>query len=230
MKPDAPTLLLVEDEADLAAAVKDYLQRDGYEVAVAGVFAKAAELIESHTYACALIDVTLPDGNGLDLVRGLRQNNPHTAILVISACDSVEDKVRGLDLGADDYLAKPFHLSELASRVRALLRRWPSEGVPELRYGPIVVDSEAGWVKVKEALVDLTRSEYAILLFFLANIDRVVTKEALAQSILGDGAADLVSYDFLYSHIKNLRRKLVQAGAEDYLQSVYGRGYKWSAR
>lgn len=222
-------LLLVEDEAPLAQAVADYLRRDGYVITVANSFSAAEAHIQSTSFDCALVDVTLPGGSGLDLVRGLRQNNPHTAILVISARDSVEDKVRGLDLGADDYLAKPFHLSELASRIRALARRLPGDA-PALptRFGAIAVDREAGWVQVADLPVELTPSEYALLLFFLANVDRVVTKEALATAVIGEGAADLVSYDFLYSHIKNLRRKLVQAGAEDYLQSVYGRGYKWS--
>lgn len=223
-------LLLVEDEAPLAAAVADYLRRDGYTIDMAADFASAATLIAEQHFDCALVDVTLPGGSGLDLVAGLRQNNTHTAILVISARDAVEDKVRGLDLGADDYLAKPFHLSELASRVRALVRRLPSEvAAGPQHFGAIAVDREAGWVRVDDAPIDLTPSEYSLLLFFLANVERVVTKEALATAVIGEGAADLVSYDFLYSHIKNLRRKLVTAGAEDYLQSVYGRGYKWAA-
>ena len=224
------TILLIEDEAALAEAIADYLRQDDYDIIVACDFNIARVQIATNSFDCALIDVTLPGGSGLDLVRGLRQNNPHTGILVISARDSVEDKVCGLDLGADDYLAKPFHLSELASRVRALVRRLPGDApAPPTHFGAIAVDREAGWVQVAGVALDLTPSEYALLLFFLANVGRVVTKEALASAIIGEGAADLVSYDFLYSHIKNLRRKLIQAGAADYLQSVYGRGYKWTA-
>lgn len=223
-------ILLIEDEPGLRSAIAEYLHGDGFHVEQAGTYAEGAAKVRAFTYDCLLIDITLPGGSGLDLVDLAKRAHPRAGLIVISARDAVEDKVRGLDLGADDYLAKPFHLSELTARIKALVRRKSYDGAREVRYREIAVDLDALRVTVAGAEVHLTRSEQALLLFFLANAGRVVSKEALAETIVGDHAASLVSLDFLYSHVKNLRKKITDAGGGDYVAAVYGLGYRWGER
>ncbi|GAC1591058.1 MAG: response regulator transcription factor [Hymenobacter sp.] len=221
-------LLLVEDEAALRTTVADALRQGGYVVEVAADFAQAYEKIKLYEYDCVLVDLTLPDGDGLDLVRALKSAGSPAGVLVLTARDGLDDRVRGLDLGADDYLTKPFHLSELNARLRALLRRRQFGGQHHIVFRDLLV-----WPELNEALVrgeplTLTKKEYALLLYLLANPGRVLTKEAVAEHLCGDQVDAADSFDFVYTHMKNLRRKLQEKGADNYIRTLYGVGYKLS--
>ncbi|GAC1377437.1 MAG: response regulator transcription factor [Hymenobacter sp.] len=221
-------LLLVEDEAALRTTVADALRQGGYVVEVAADFAQAYEKIKLYEYDCVLVDLTLPDGDGLDLVRALKSAGSPAGVLVLTARDGLDDRVRGLDLGADDYLTKPFHLSELNARLRALLRRRQFGGQHHNVFRDLLV-----WPELNEALVrgeplTLTKKEYALLLYLLANPGRVLTKEAVAEHLCGDQVDAADSFDFVYTHMKNLRRKLQEKGADNYIRTLYGVGYKLS--
>ena len=221
-------VLLIEDEADLAAAISRYLAADGYLVETVSTLADAYDKSGVYEYDCLLVDIGLPDGNGLDLIGRLKAQHQRAGIIIISAKDSIDDRIIGLNLGADDYLPKPFHLAELNARIRALHRRKSFDGERLIEFGDILVNPVEQRVSVSSRLIKLTRSEYNLLLYFLANPNRVITKESVAEHLSGDDADLLDRIDFIYSHVKNLRKKLVDAGAQDYIQSVYGVGYKWS--
>jgi DNA-binding response OmpR family regulator len=182
-----------------------------------------------YRYDCVLLDLTLPDGNGLDLLRALKADSSPAGVLVISARDSLDDRVAGLDLGADDYLVKPFHLSELNARLRAIIRRRRFQGNNHLVFRDLVVWPEQAEVQVHGAALALTRKEYDLLLYLLANPGRVLTKEAIAEHLCGDSVDAADSFDFIYTHLKNLRKKLQEKGAENYIRTMYGVGYKLSA-
>jgi DNA-binding response OmpR family regulator len=219
-------LLIVEDEKTLSDSISSYLEQESFVCDQAESFAGALEKIEQHDYDCILLDINLQDGNGLELLKVLRSNHKGDGVLIISARNSLEDKVSGLKLGADDYLSKPFHLSELGARVSAIIRRRNAAGSNLLRLAEILIDIQARSVIVNERTLDLTRKEYQLLLYFAYNKGRVVSKNAIAEHLWGDDTGGADNYDFIYTHIKNLRRKLVEAGAGDYIQSVYGMGYK----
>lgn len=222
-------ILLVEDEPDLAASIAEYLTTDGSLVEISPTLQGACAKSEVYEYDCILVDIGLPDGSGLELIRELKKRQQKTGIIIISAKNSLSDKIEGLDLGADDYLAKPFHLAELNSRIRALHRRKFFNGDSLIEFREISVNTAQQNVWVNSDLINLTRSEYALLLYFLANPNRVITKESIAEHLSGDDADLLDSISFIYSHVKNLRKKLVDTGAGDYISSVYGVGYKWKA-
>jgi DNA-binding response OmpR family regulator len=219
-------LLIVEDEKALADSILHYLTQESFICEVAGSYASALEKIELYDYDCILLDINLQDGNGLELLKELKANHKSDGVLIISARHSLEDKVTGLHLGADDYLSKPFHLSELGARVSAIIRRRNSGGNNLIRLEEVVIDTLARSVSVNGHPLDLTRKEYQLLLYFAYNKGRVVSKNAIAEHLWGDDTGAAASYDFIYTHIKNLRRKLVEAGSRDYIQSVYGMGYK----
>jgi DNA-binding response OmpR family regulator len=221
-------LLIVEDEKALADSILHYLTRESFVCEVAGSYVSALEKIELYDYDCILLDISLPDGNGLQLLKELKANHKSDGVLIISARQSIEDKVSGLQLGADDYLAKPFHLSELKARVAAIIRRRHSAGNNVIRLEEIGIDTLARSVEVSGRPLDLTRKEYQLLLYFAYNKGRVVSKNAIAEHLWGDDTGAAASYDFIYTHIKNLRRKLIEAGSRDYIQSVYGMGYKFA--
>lgn len=221
-------ILLIEDEPALAASISVYLTKDAHRVETVGTLNDALNKSGVYEYDCILVDIGLPDGSGLEIIRRLKQDHQRAGIIVVSARDSIEDKIKGLDLGADDYLPKPFHLAELNARIRALQRRKSFGGEPVIEFGEITVRPAEQLVTVSGRPVPLTRSEYALLEYFLANPNRVITKESVAEHLSGDDADLLDSIDFIYSHIKNLRKKLVDAGAGDYINSVYGVGYKWA--
>jgi DNA-binding response OmpR family regulator len=219
-------LLIVEDEKALSDSIMHYLTQESFVCEVAGSYASALEKIELFDYDCILLDINLQDGNGLQLLKELKANHKSDGVLIISARHSLEDKVAGLHLGADDYLPKPFHLSELGARVSAIIRRRHSGGHNHIRLEEIVIDTLARSVSVNGHPLDLTRKEYQLLLYFAYNKGRVVSKNAIAEHLWGDDTGAAASYDFIYTHIKNLRRKLIEAGSQDYIQSVYGMGYK----
>jgi DNA-binding response OmpR family regulator len=223
-------ILLIEDELQLAQSILSYLQQEGFLCEWAKAWDEGDEKIYIYNYDCALIDITLPGGSGLELVKQLKQRHPETGIIIISAKNAIDDKINGLDLGADDYMTKPFHLAELNSRIRSLLRRRKFGGNQEIVFSEICILPDEQQVKVHGEKVLLTKKEYDLLLFFIANKNRVLTKEAIAEHLWGDHADMVDSLDFIYSHIKNLRKKLEERGSLDYIQTVYGAGYKFSLR
>ncbi|MGI4736454.1 MAG: response regulator transcription factor [Janthinobacterium lividum] len=222
-------ILLVEDEAALRSTLIEALRQGGYVVEVAADFAQALEKIKLYHYDCVLLDLTLPDGNGLDLLRVLKADNSPAGVLVISARDALDDRVAGLDLGADDYLAKPFHLSELNARLRAIIRRRRFQGQNHVVFRDLLVWPDQAEVLVRGEALTLTRKEYDLLLYLLANPGRVLTKEAIAEHLCGDSVDATDSFDFIYTHLKNLRKKLQEKGADNYIRTMYGVGYKLSA-
>ena len=221
-------LLLVEDEPALAETVLTYLRTEGYVCEWAKDFREGVLKASGYQFDCALIDIMLPGGMGWELIGLVKKENPSAGIIVISARDRIEDKIKGLDLGADDYLAKPFHLAELNSRIKSIERRRKFDGRKEIVFGDIRIQPESQTVMVKSSPVDLTKKEYDLLLFMVANKNRVLTKEVMAEHIWGDHAEMMNSFDFIYSHIKNLRKKLMEKGCADYIRTCYGSGYKFS--
>ncbi len=209
----------------LCETIVSYLEGEGYLCEHAGTVEMGTEKINLYEYDCMLLDIGLPDGNGLTLVRELKKCHPETGIIIISAKNSLDDKVIGLDLGADDYLTKPFHLSELNSRVKSLLRRRKFDGQKELIIDKIRILTEKRQVFVQDELLSVTKKEFDMLLFFISNPGRVLTKESIAEHLWGDFADSADSFDFVYSHIKNLRRKLLEKSGIDYFRNVYGTGY-----
>jgi DNA-binding response OmpR family regulator len=225
----AMKLLLVEDEAALRQTLVDTLRQGGYVVEVACTFAQAYEKIKLYRYDCLLVDLTLPDGDGLDLVRMLKADGSPTGVLVLTARDRLEDRVTGLDLGADDYLVKPFHLSELNARLRSIIRRRQFQGQHYIAFRDLLVWPERNEVLVKGKPLPLTRKEYDLLLYLLANPGRVLTKEAIAEHLCGDQIDAADSLDFIYTHLKNLRKKMQEYGVDNYIRTLYGVGYRLNA-
>ena len=218
-------LLVIEDEPTLRETIRAYMEKEGYRVSTAGHFRQASLLVNDTDYDCFLIDIGLPDGNGLDLVRSIKENQPQAGIVVISARTGLDDKLTGLDLGADDYLTKPFHLSELNARVRSVLRRRLFEGERTITFGVISIQPQSQSVSVDGQPIDLTGKAYELLLYFIANKNRLLSKAAIAEHIWGESMELADSHDFIYQHVKNLRKKLVSAGCPDYLKTRYGAGY-----
>jgi DNA-binding response OmpR family regulator len=218
-------ILVIEDEAALCETIVAYLEEEGYRCEQAGTVELGSEKVNLYEYDCMLVDIGLPDGSGLSLIKELKKCHPETGIIIISAKNSLEDKTSGLDLGADDYLTKPFHLPELNSRIKSLLRRRKFEGKQELVIDKITILPENRQVLINAELLQLTRKEFDLLMFFVSNRGRVLTKESIAEHLWGDFADSADSFDFVYSHIKNLRRKLVEKTGIDYFQNVYGTGY-----
>ena len=223
-------ILIIEDEPTLAQAMADYLEQEGNLCEKAATFEEAWLKSGVYEYDCILVDIGLPGGTGLDIIRKLKKEHKQAGIIIVSAKDSIEDRITGLEIGSDDYLPKPFHLAELNARIKALLRRRQFDGEPRIEFREILVDPQEQQVLVQGKAVKLTRSEYTLLLYFLANQNRVLTKESVAEHLSGDSADLLDTIDFIYSHIKNLRKKLMDAGADDYIQSIYGMGYKWAVK
>lgn len=219
-------ILIIEDEKELSDSIATYLKGERYICEVAGDFNKAIEKTELFDYDCILLDITLPGGSGLKILKELKANGKTDGILIISAKNSLDDKVTGLTLGADDYLPKPFHLSELSARIAAIIRRKNFDGNNILKFDNILVDTLAKSVTVNDTLLDLTKKEYELLLYFASNKNRVISKNAIAGHLWGDNMEG--SNDFIYTHIKNLRKKLAEAGDTDYIKSIYGMGYKFS--
>lgn len=220
-------ILIVEDDANLGTAIKKYLSQDGYLIESANNFIKASEKVADYDYDCVLVDITLPNGNGLELVKQLKQNNSKAGIIIISAKNSTDDKINGLDLGADDYLAKPFSLAELNSRIKALIRRRNFDGNKAIVVNEITIIPEERIVKVNNEQVSLTAKEYDLLLFFITNKNRVVSKNSIAEHLWGDDSDQMDSHDFIYVHLRNLRKKLAEKGCADYVQMIYGIGYNF---
>ena len=221
-------ILIIEDEAGLRDSIEAYFTGSDSICETAGNFTSALAKVSVYRYDCVILDLTLPQGNGLDIIKYLKQHGHNDGVLIISAKNSLDDRLTGLDLGADDYLTKPFHLSELRSRVAAIVRRRAFNGSQSLKFNEIDIDLDAKTVKVNDAVVKFTRKEYSLLLYFIANKGKVVSKSAIAEHLWGDSIDIADNFDFIYSHIKNIRKKLVEAGANDYIQAAYGMGYKFT--
>ncbi|WP_321519700.1 response regulator transcription factor [uncultured Bacteroides sp.] len=220
-------VLIIEDERELSQGIATYLTAENYLCEQAFTFGEAMEKVCLYSYDCILLDLMLPGGDGLDVLTEIKRKNSPAGVIIISAKDSLDDKVRGLKIGADDYLPKPFHLPELSVRIYALIRRRQFSNCNMLIINNLTIDLLNKEVKAKEQTINLTKTEYELLLFLIGNRNRVVSKSALAEHLSGDMADMLDSQNFVYAHIKNLKAKLVEAGCPDYIKNVYGTGYKW---
>lgn len=219
-------ILIIEDEPELRKTVQSSLEASSHLVEYASDFSSGLRKTEDYTYDCILLDIMLPGGNGLDILREIRQRNPETSVIILSAKDAVDDKVAGLDLGADDYLAKPFHLAELHSRINSALRRRVRNGEDHIMYKNLKIYPEDRTLKINEQEVPLNRKEYDMLYHFMVRPNKLLQKTTLAESIWGDDIDQADSLDFIYSQVKNLRKKLKDNHSEADLQAVYGVGYK----
>lgn len=223
-------ILIVEDEIELLAAISNFLTKETYICELAENYARAEDKLSIYEYDIVLLDITLPDGNGLELLKSIKKHQKKAGIIIISAKNSLDDKIHGLDLGADDYITKPFYLSELNSRIRAVLRRKQFDGTSLLSFNEISVDTESRSVSINGNTIILTRKEYDLLLFFMINRNRVLTKEAIAEHLWEDNIDMSDSFDFIYTHLNNLRKKIRAAGGSDYIKTLYGMGYKFTAQ
>ncbi len=223
-------ILIIEDEKDLANSIVSFLKEDNYIFDVANRYIEAEEKINLYEYDCALVDLMLPDGDGLNLVELLKKVNKQCGIIIISAKESLTDKVRGLNIGADDYITKPFHLAELNARIKSVLRRKFFDGGSEIIIGEMKIDVDKRLLCIRDVPVELTRREFDLLLFFISNKERVLTKEAIVEHVWGDNSSAFDNFDFVYTHVKNLRKKIKDSEPNEYIKSIYGIGYKFSER
>lgn len=220
-------LLLVEDNVKLSDDIARYLGEQRFLVERAPDFRTGREKLQVYTYDLIVLDLNLPDGDGLHLLQLIRAELPETAVIILTARHTLEHKLKGLEWGADDYLTKPFHQAELNARIRSVLRRKKGHTNNRMELNEVAVDTQTAQVWVHEQLLTLTRKEYDLLLYLLYNPDRLLTKESIAEHLWGDHADQADNFDFIYNHIKNLRRKITRAGGRDRITSMYGMGYKW---
>jgi DNA-binding response OmpR family regulator len=221
-------VLIIEDEVDLLITIGNYLSKENYICELAESYRKATHKLSAYEYDMILLDISLPDGNGIELLGTIRKFQLKSGVIIISAKNSLDDKIHGLDLGADDYLTKPFQLSELNSRIKAVLRRRHFDGTPMVTFKEISIDTNSRTVTVNGNEAILTPKEYELLLFFLINRNRVLTKDAIVEHLWSDHIEMAASIDFIYTHLNNLRKKIKQAGGTDHIRTIYGTGYKLS--
>lgn len=220
-------ILIVEDEHKLSDSIVTYLKSEKYLCEQAFDYNEALEKVRGYDYDCVLLDLMLPGGSGLDILRDIKRRNNPAGVIIVSAKDSLDDKVKGLEIGADDYLPKPFHLAELGMRVYAIIRRKEFGASNTLENNGIKINLLEKSVEANGRPVTLTKSEYDLLLFFIGNRNRVLSKGAIVEHLSGDFADMMDNFDFVYTHIKNLKAKLAQTGMPNCIQNVYGMGYKW---
>lgn len=221
-------ILIIEDEKGLREVIQQSLEKEKFIIETAATFNDGLDKLGSYDYDCVVVDIMLPDGNGLDLISEIKAIHKKEAIIIISAKDAVDDKVKGLDIGADDYLSKPFHLAELHARIKSAIRRKSHNGDTLLRWNNISLSPEQRLVKVDNEELTLNRKEFDLLYYFIINPNRLINKTALAEYVWGDYIDQADNLDFVYSQIKNLRKKLKDAAAEIDIQAVYGIGYRMS--
>jgi len=219
-------LLIIEDEAALLNSMVSYLEPAGYHCTTARSYTEALRVIDLHEYACVLVDLTLPDGDGMQIIRLLKENRSRSGIIIVSSRDALDDRITGLQTGADDYLIKPFHLSELNARIQSVIRRLHFRGEVTIRFRELVIDPEGKSVSCRGERLDLTKKEYEILVYLVINKNRVVTKDSIAEHLYGETLYGTEYSDAVYSHIKNLRKKIQSASGSDYIETIYGVGYK----
>jgi DNA-binding response OmpR family regulator len=220
-------ILLVEDEKGLSGSITGFLKMNAYVCELAETYQQAIEKIKLYEYDCVLVDLNLPDGSGLDIIKKLKENKRAVGIIIISARDTIDDRIKGLEMGADDYLVKPFDLAELNARIKSLIRRISFSGNNVINAGELQIFPDENKVTHSGELIDLTRKEYNLLLFLVSNANRVLAKETIAEHLWGDNVDMADSYDFVYAHVKNLRKKLNDCNLGNYIQTIYGIGYKF---
>ena len=219
-------ILIVEDEPELLKAIATSLAKELFVIETATDFYTAGEKMELYDYDCILLDIMLPNGNGLQLLKQLKAAGKAANVIIISAKDALEDKLKGLELGADDYLTKPFHIAELNARVKAVIRRNKLNGKNTVEISNVLLDLNERTFFVNNESIPLNRKEFDVLNYFLLNKNRLVTKTALAEHVWGDNVDQADNFDFIYYQIKNLRKKLQSAGAAIEINALYGIGYK----
>lgn len=221
-------VLVVEDEEELLASMMKYLRMEGYTCESATTYEGGMEKIHLYEYDCHIFDIGLAGGSGLDLVEELKRIKPDAGTIIVSARNSIDDKIKGLNIGADDYLTKPFHLFELNARIKAIIRRLKSVFSKEIMFNEIKMVPESFQVFVCDKEISLTKKEFGLLMFFILHKNKVISKESIAEHLWGDDADSLGSFNFIYTHFRNLRKKIMDAGGNDYFQTVYNVGYKFS--
>lgn len=221
-------ILIIEDEKDLVEIMKNYLGSEGFLCESASSYFEAEDSLSVFKYDIIILDLTLPGGDGLDLIKIIKERNKEAGLLIVSAKNSLDDKIKGLDMGADDYISKPFHLAELNSRIKSLARRRHFDGTNELIFNEIKINVESNEISVNGEIIDLTKTEYDILLYFMVNRNKLITRESIAEHAWGDSISYADNFDFVYSHIKNLRKKIRQKNGGNYIHNLYGIGYKFS--
>ncbi|MCH4148664.1 MAG: response regulator transcription factor [Prevotella sp.] len=220
-------ILIVEDERRLSDSIVKFLSADEYLCEQAFTISDALMKVGVYDYDCVLLDLMLPDGNGLDVLRHIKQHKPDTGVIIVSAKDSVDDKIEGLEIGADDYISKPFNLSELKIRVFALMRRRYSHNNNLLKSGPVEINMQSKEAKANGQMLSLTKTEYELLLFLVCNSGKVISKMAIAEHLTGEMADMMDNFNIVFTHIKNLKRKLDSTGCPECIRTLYGAGYKW---
>ncbi|TCK85380.1 response regulator transcription factor [Albibacterium bauzanense] len=220
-------ILIVEDERALSESIVAYMKQENYVCDTAFDYQEAKEKLALFDYDCVLLDIMLPNGNGIDLLEMLKKENKMDGIIIVSAKNSLEDRIFSLNVGADDYLSKPFHLAELSARVQSIIRRRQLGGSNVIHYKTITIDMLAKSVTVKGDLIEITRTELELLLFLLMNKGKVVSKSTIAEHLSGQSAMYFDNFDVIYTHIKNLKKKLGSSG--EYLKTIYATGYKLEA-
>lgn len=221
-------ILIIEDEPLLAESIIEYLKKEGHLCEWANNLKQAKEKSWDYEYDCLIIDINLPDGSGLDVIEQVKETNSKLGIIIVSARNAMNAKIKGLDLGADDYMTKPFDLAELNARIKAVIRRKNFDAKNTITFNEIEVSPYEKYVKVNDITLKLTKKEYDLMLFFISNPNRVISKGCIAEHLWGDEMDMANSFDFIYSHLKNLRKKIKQKTNKDYIQTVYGVGYKLS--
>jgi DNA-binding response OmpR family regulator len=220
-------ILIIEDDRSLSLAIYDYLKMEGHICEVAPYFKKAIQKTADNRYDCIILDIGLPDGNGLDIIKELKENRVSDGILILSARISLEDKLIGLKTGGDDYLTKPFHFAELSARINSIYRRNNFLGMNEISFQEIRANTFDKQAFVNDVLLNLTKKEYDLLIFFMTNSNRIITKESIVEHLWGDDVILTDSFDFVYTHVKNLRKKIIAAGGTNHIKCIYGFGYKF---
>jgi DNA-binding response OmpR family regulator len=221
-------VLIIEDSREMASSLRDFLLRENYICEIASDYKEAEEKLFRFQYDCILLDIMLPGGNGLKLLKQIKSEQQQANVLVISAKNGLEDKVTGLEEGADDYITKPFYLPELHARIRAIYRRKNLNGSNLVQFNEISLNTNTLGVTVNGRNMEVTRKEFDLLLYFIVNKDRVLSRQSIAAHLWGDYTDDLANFDFVYQHVKNLRKKIGAARGIDYIGTVYGIGYKFN--
>lgn len=220
-------ILIIEDEAELANSIAHYLSNEQYICEFAADYHTAIQKVYAYEYDCIVLDIMLPGGSGLNVLEELKTLQKNEGVIIVSAKNALDDKILGLKLGADDYLVKPFHIAELKARIESVIRRKQFDNKNIIQWNELSVDLNSKSVSIHNVQADLTKKEFELLLFFLGNKNRVLSKATIAEHLSGDFADMFDNHDFIYAHIKNLKRKLKDYGCADYIKTVYGTGYKW---